>query len=209
MKHSKPLATALVAAVALAFSAPASAETIETVYSFDETDIFLNNWINPIDSSEFIGFRIGTSIFDDFAGEMPSAVAGDIGFTAFAAAEYKWDNSTIVFGFTDSPDKTYTVDWANSWLDVDADNDGVLEQISLKNVILAQADAGLAADIWGGGGLNPATTWFFDVSAEITTIKGGSIAYSVTSVPEPETWAMLLAGLGIMGATARRRARQS
>ncbi|MBK7006138.1 MAG: FxDxF family PEP-CTERM protein [Burkholderiales bacterium] len=28
---------------------------------------------------------------------------------------------------------------------------------------------------------------------------------SVTSVPEPETYAMLLAGLGVMGAIARRR----
>jgi len=31
--------------------------------------------------------------------------------------------------------------------------------------------------------------------------------YTVTPVPEPETYAMLLAGLGVMGAIARRRSR--
>lgn len=35
--------------------------------------------------------------------------------------------------------------------------------------------------------------------------SGGSITVPVTSVPEPETFAMLLAGLGLMGAVARRR----
>lgn len=36
--------------------------------------------------------------------------------------------------------------------------------------------------------------------------EGGSPAYLlVTAVPEPETWAMMLAGLGLMGAAVRRR----
>lgn len=32
-------------------------------------------------------------------------------------------------------------------------------------------------------------------------------SYTVTAVPEPETWALLLAGLGLVGGIARRRAR--
>jgi len=37
---------------------------------------------------------------------------------------------------------------------------------------------------------------------------GGALAqYQVTAVPEPETYAMLLAGLGVMGAIARRRSK--
>ena len=32
---------------------------------------------------------------------------------------------------------------------------------------------------------------------------------SITAVPEPETWAMLLAGLGLVGVTAKRRSRKS
>ena len=39
----------------------------------------------------------------------------------------------------------------------------------------------------------------------LTEAQGGSAWYSVTAVPEPETYAMLLAGLGLMGAVARRR----
>jgi hypothetical protein len=95
------------------------------------------------------------------------------------------------------------VDWDKSWLDL---SNGT--QIKLGDVTPAQAGAALAADIWGGGGLNPATTWVFDVPAEISSIAGGSITYNVSSVPEPETWALLLAGFGLVGTIARRRARQ-
>ncbi len=37
------------------------------------------------------------------------------------------------------------------------------------------------------------------------TLQGDVLTFSVTAVPEPETYAMLLAGLGLMGAIARRR----
>jgi hypothetical protein len=35
--------------------------------------------------------------------------------------------------------------------------------------------------------------------------SAGVLTYTVASVPEPETYAMLLAGLGMMGFVARRR----
>jgi hypothetical protein len=59
---------------------------------------------------------------------------------------------------------------------------------------------------WGGNGLNPATTWIFTAPAFVFNLGGGQIAYTVTGVPEPEAWATLLAGLGVIGATARQRA---
>ncbi|MDO8450814.1 MAG: PEP-CTERM sorting domain-containing protein [Rhodoferax sp.] len=37
------------------------------------------------------------------------------------------------------------------------------------------------------------------------TLQGDVLKFSVTAVPEPESYAMLLAGLGLMGAIARRR----
>jgi len=33
----------------------------------------------------------------------------------------------------------------------------------------------------------------------------GSIAFQITAIPEPETYAMLLAGLGLLGFMARSR----
>jgi hypothetical protein len=97
---------------------------------------------------------------------------------------------------------SYGVDWGNSWLELNG------AQTSLATFSPANASANLAAHVWGGGGLDPAATWYFDVPAEVFAISGGQIAYTVTSVPEPETYAMFLAGLGVMGAMARRRARK-
>jgi hypothetical protein len=39
----------------------------------------------------------------------------------------------------------------------------------------------------------------------LTTEQGGSGWYTATPVPEPETYAMMLAGLGMLGFTARRK----
>jgi len=52
------------------------------------------------------------------------------------------------------------------------------------------------------GGLTAGTKYWVNVKG-----TGSSAAYSVTlaPVPEPETYAMLLAGLGLMGTIARRR----
>lgn len=47
-------------------------------------------------------------------------------------------------------------------------------------------------------------------AAGLADSYGGSLDnVSVTAVPEPQTYAMLLAGLGLMGAIARRRSKQS
>ncbi|SCY26640.1 PEP-CTERM protein-sorting domain-containing protein [Nitrosospira sp. Nl5] len=40
----------------------------------------------------------------------------------------------------------------------------------------------------------------------LTEVQGGSAWYVASAVPEPETYAMLLAGLGLMGFMARRKA---
>jgi hypothetical protein len=49
----------------------------------------------------------------------------------------------------------------------------------------------------------------YDLSATGSVAGGGSnfiqAQYTITPVPEPESYAMLLAGLGVMGAIARRR----
>ena len=49
--------------------------------------------------------------------------------------------------------------------------------------------------------------YHIDFTGTVTGAHGGAYlaALHVTAVPEPETYAMLLAGLGVMGAIARRR----
>ena len=42
----------------------------------------------------------------------------------------------------------------------------------------------------------------------LTTEQGGSGWYTATPVPEPETYAMMLAGLGMLGFTARRKTKK-
>jgi hypothetical protein len=50
------------------------------------------------------------------------------------------------------------------------------------------------------------TTWIFMAPVFVLDLGGGSIAYHMTSVPEPQAWAMLLAGLAVLGTMARQRA---
>jgi len=98
---------------------------------------------------------------------------------------------------------------------------------SSVNLYYAGADnaiggAGLNADIWLAGflnatpdvssysvsiGPNSGGTFYLDVVGKADGSLGGfySGSISVTAVPEPESYAMLLAGLGVMGAIAVRR----
>jgi len=59
---------------------------------------------------------------------------------------------------------------------------------------------------WSKGSWNLAAgTYTITGIATLSPYDGGYGAMSVVAVPEPESWAMLLAGLGMVGAIARRR----
>ena len=78
------------------------------------------------------------------------------------------------------------------------------------NNLLANLDnnPGSSTDYKVGSGVFPvANDYYFTVSGNATGSLGGQYVFAVSTlpVPEPETYAMLLAGLGIVGAVARRR----
>lgn len=62
-----------------------------------------------------------------------------------------------------------------------------------------------------GGGTLAAGKYYFEISGTTTGTQGGKYGYStsITPVPEPESYAMFLAGLGLIGAIARRRKQQA
>ena len=83
--------------------------------------------------------------------------------------------------------------------------------ISFSNVYLysgSTLSASSSGSTFNFANLNSGT-YTLKVSGSVAGVGfGGALAqYTVTPVPEPETYAMLLAGLGVMGAIARRRSK--
>lgn len=81
---------------------------------------------------------------------------------------------------------------------------GTLGAAGAGDVLFAELGAG---DYISNGGLLPTGAYYFKVSG--TAVGPGSSSYSysaaVTPVPEPATYGMMLAGLGMLGAIAGRR----
>ena len=77
------------------------------------------------------------------------------------------------------------------------------------NVLVDDLDdnLGSSADYKVGSGLLAPDSYYFTISGNANGNFGGQYVFAVTTlpVPEPESYAMFLAGLGIMGAIAVRR----
>jgi len=85
----------------------------------------------------------------------------------------------------------------------------VIENISNLNVALYNSSGtqlGSGTDVTLSG-LQPAGNYYAVISGTGTGTKGGIYAgaFSVSAVPEPSTWGMLLMGLGLVGFTMSRR----
>ena len=80
--------------------------------------------------------------------------------------------------------------------DSDYTNDALVGSFAFDNTSITGVFSPLAAG-----------NYFYEVTGDVTGTVGGSYTLSstVSLVPEPETYAMLLTGLGLIGFSARRR----
>lgn len=74
-------------------------------------------------------------------------------------------------------------------------------------VVSAGGDISLGSGVGGAGYTIPLIGGNVQVQSHVTPLISGLVTDSVmvTAVPEPESYAMLLAGLGLVGFAARRR----
>ena len=87
-----------------------------------------------------------------------------------------------------------------------------LQTISFTGYSLTNLAGGLPALTGSGSSFSfsnlAAGTYRLAASGSVDGFGAAFGGYTVTAVPEPETFAMLLAGLGLMGTIARRRKNQ-
>lgn len=142
---------------------------------------------------------------NDLGGDGFVVSNGPTVFTLFSANDGTDDNVTSFTQIADA-DATITGKWRYYTLDVDGSSfdpggflvNGVLTQLSTDGIARPATQFG---------------TFSFDVIAGdsygffISTTDGalGRGALTIGAVPEPASWAMLIAGFGLVGAAARRR----
>jgi len=77
------------------------------------------------------------------------------------------------------------------------------------NVLISNLDSNLGStsDLKVGSGMFTPGNYYFTVAGTASGAFGGQYVFSTTTlpIPEPESYAMLLAGLGVLAAVARRR----
>ena len=100
---------------------------------------------------------------------------------------------------------------ANNLMTVLNLNDGMVslyqEAGAVDNLVGSYSFDGTTGSTWHSMLNLTAGDYYYQITGTATGSQGGfySISSTVTPVPEPETYAMLLAGLGIVGSLYRRR----
>jgi len=64
---------------------------------------------------------------------------------------------------------------------------------------------GVQQIVTGASGIAASQQFIFPTTSTFTLLSNGQLSYAVAAVPEANTWAMMLLGLGFMGFVARRK----
>lgn len=212
----------IAAAVAVTFALAAPAQA-DTVYADN------SGWINSVGGNSAAGFNGG--INNNYAGWENNEYNN---FFNFLLPSTSFSNATLyIWNNPDNPDPSpldagafYTVHQASSF-----DFAGLENGLGLGSVTLLSANTGvghyvgISLNATGLSALNAAAGGQFNFGGSITTSyanpqdtfdqiaifgwgDGTPVAYldyNTAPIPEPETYAMMLAGLGMLGFMARRR----
>jgi len=167
-------------------------------------------WLSDIKDLAHIQFEVNNALDSNGVTLTTTSYAGK-NFDPFLAV---WDSSGLLIGFNNDIDRddlkldafidlgqladgVYTVTIGNWPYELVGAADFLKDKSTA--IYFNTAQYTLPAN-WSGTDLNPHGSgwgpWY------TVTVTG------VSAVPEPETWAMLLAGLGMVGAVARRRRQQ-
>jgi len=182
------------AASALLAAAPAHAISFNGVWAGDSDVIdYSAEGLLSFD----IDFSSRSPVTLNYTVDAADLAAGSLAFNAvllnslgYGVPGYSITLSTGQFGNTG----TASGDWTGAGSIQFSGTTASIRFMDLETLDAVIGDArGTGATNWSIGGLN----------------AGDSFSITVTAVPEPETYAMLLAGLGIVGGIARRRMKKA
>jgi len=166
----------------------AAAAMIGTAANAATTLIDFNDLTAPGFSGNFSVLSTGVSGIAAAPNSTPFLVAPSVGASSSGTATYSSMNRIVAFSF----------DWGTP------DDYNTLTFLSGNAVVASYTGANLAAANYG---------YTFTDAQNVTSVNftSSNRAFeidnvSVTAVPEPATWALLVVGFGMVGAAVRRRA---
>jgi hypothetical protein len=142
------------------------------------------------------------TFFDDFVFTIPTSsslysISASLTSTLTGISSF---TESLYSGSVAGPTPTYSAIGTNPLLAVNLIGSSASNSLSFSNLA-----AGTYTLQFSGTLAKAQTTTFLGKTTTIPTVGAYASLISVTAVPEPESYAMLIAGLGLIGAAVKRR----